>query len=207
MTPVQETPQIFTLITVLVVLASAISFLVVLYRMVRGRRGAAIGLFSRWCVAAAIYLATSLAVSAFRPRHIVALGQDWCFDDLCFSVDDVTRAEQADGHGLFTMQLQIHNAARSPEAARGFWAYLRDEQDTRYEPRPGAWQDVISKPVPPHGFTRTAMTFDVAGHPRELGFVTGHGGISIPTCAVLPSVLEIGQGTCLFGRPDMIRIR
>jgi hypothetical protein len=207
MTPVQETPQIFTVITVLVVLASAITFLAVVYRILRGRRGAATGLFSRWCVAAAIYLVTSLAVSAFRPRHIVAMGQDWCFDDLCFAVDDVVRAEQTDGHALLTMRLRIHNAARSPEAARGFWAYLRDEHDTRYQPRPGPWQDVISTPVPPHGFMRTAMSFDVPGHPREFGFVTGHGGVSTSTCALFPSVLEIGQGTCLFGRPDMIRIR
>src|SRR5690348_257295 len=129
MAPVQQTPQIFTLVTVLAVLISAIACIVVCYRAVRGRRAAAIRLFGVWGAAAAMYLAASLGVSAFRPRHLVAIGQDWCFDDLCFAVDDVMRAEHSDGRALLTIQLRIHNAARSPEAARAFWAYLRDEDD------------------------------------------------------------------------------
>jgi hypothetical protein len=204
MTPVQQTPQIFTLLTALVV-ATALTFVVVMYRVLRGRRRAALQLLGRWAVAALIYVTMSLAYSALRPRRVVAVGQDWCFDDLCFGVDAVSRTNQPDGeHAMLTTQLHIYNAARSPEAARGFWAYVRDDHDTRYRPQPGSWQEAVVSRVQPRGFVRTTMTFEVPRNVRGLGFITGHGGVS--PCALLPSVLEIGQGACLFGRPDVIRL-
>src|SRR5215471_5476448 len=192
MTSVQETPQIFTLLTVLCVLASVITFAVAAFRAIRGRRAAAVKLLGRWAAAAAVYLLVSLSVSFFKPRRIVEQDQNWCFDDWCFAVERVTRSPASErGHTVYTTDVRVFNAARSPEGARSFWVYLRDDDDRRYAPMPGSWADVVAARVGPHEFARTSIAFVVPDGVGELGLVTGHGGGT--ACGLLPSLLEIGQ--------------
>lgn len=204
MTPVQETPQIFTLVLVLCVLASFVILLMTVYRLVRGRRASALALLSRWGVAVAVYLAISVVVSVARPVRIIEQGQNWCFDDWCVAVEGVHRRPSANGQDTLTTDVRIYNAARLPEGAQGFWAYVRDQNDARYAPTPGAWQHVVAARVPPHDFARTSIDFVVPTGAHQLGFVTGHGGGT--PCGFLPSLLEIGQGGCLFHKPNMIRV-
>src|SRR5262245_22561246 len=162
MTPVQETPQIFTLVLVLCLLASFVVFLVVAYRFARGRRGGALRLLCRWAVCAVVYLATSVAVSLIRPVRIIEQGQNWCFDEWGIAVEAVHRTPSLNGQGVIvTTDLRIYNNGRSPEGVQGFWAFLRDDHDRRYAPTPGRWQDVVASPVPGHGFARTSMDFVV----------------------------------------------
>ena len=206
MTPVQETPQIFTLALLLCLLATFIIVLIVAYRLIRGRRASALVLLSRWGVCALIYLACSVAVSLARPAHVIEHGQDWCFDDWCVAIEGVHRKPSADGQAVtVTTDIRIYNAARSPEGVRGFWAYLRDQDDRRYAPTPGPWQDIVVARVPPRAFARTTIDFVVPDGAHHLGFVTGHGGGGT-SCSLLPSLLEIGQGGCLFHKSNMIRV-
>ena len=204
MTSVQETPQVFTLLLVLCVLASLVVLLLVAYRLIRGRRAGALALLSRWGVGVAVYLTISIAVSVARPVRMIEQGQNWCFDDWCIAIESVHRKPTASGQETLTTDLRIYNAARLPEGAQGFWAYLRDQNGGRYAPTPGAWQQVVAARVPGHGFARTSMDFVVPAGARQLGFVTGHGGGT--PCGFLPSLLEIGQGGCLFHKPNMIRV-
>jgi hypothetical protein len=206
MTPVQQTPQLFTLALVLCVLASLVTLLIAAYRLVRGRRSSALRLIGRWVICALAYLAISVAVSWTRPARVIEQGQNWCFDDWCIAVEAVRHAPSPNGTDVtYTADIRIYNDARSPEGVRGFWAYLRDEDDRRYAPAPGPWKDVVAARVPPHGFARTSMDFVVPRGARDLGFVTGHGGGT--PCGLLPSLLEIGQGGCLFHKPNMIRVQ
>jgi hypothetical protein len=148
----------------------------------------------------------SVAVSWARPAVVIEQGQNWCFDDWCIAVEAVHNAPSPNGRDVtYTADIRIHNDARSPEGARGFWVYVRDEDDRRYAPAPGAWNDVVAARVAPHGVARTSMDFVVPTGARELGLVTGHGGGT--PCALLPSLLEIGQGGCLFHKPDMNRLQ
>jgi hypothetical protein len=205
MTSVQQTPQIFTLVLVVCVVASLIILLMVAYRLIRGRRASALALLSRWGVGVGVYVAISVVVSVARPVRIIELGQNWCFDDWCVALEGVHRQPSANGQEVtLTADVRIYNAARFPEGARGFWAYVRDQDDRRYAPTPGAWQDIVVARVPPHEFARTSMDFVVPTAARELGFVTGHG--SGTPCGFLLSLLEIGQGGCLFHKPNMIRV-
>ena len=207
MTSVQETPQIFTLLLLLCLLASLITFVVAIYRAVRGRRAAAVKLLGRWGIGSIAYLILSVGVSLFKPARVVEPDKNWCFDDWCIAVERVTRRQANEqGHTIYATDVRIFNAARSPEAARGFWVYLRDERDHRYQPLPGAWTDVAATRVGPHEFARTSIAFVVPDGVRELGFVTGHGGGGGP-CGLVPSLLEIGQGGCLFHKPNMIRVQ
>jgi hypothetical protein len=204
-TPFQETPQLFTLVLLLSVVASLIVFLVAAYRAIRGRRSGALTLLSRWAACALVYLAISVAVSLAKPAHIIEPGRNWCFDDWCIALEAVHQRPSPNGSGsVYTTDLRIYNDARLPEGARGFWAYLLDQDGRRFAPTAGAWQDVVVARVPPHGFARTSMDFVVPEGARELGFVTGHGG---PPCGFVASLLEIGQGGCLFHKPNRIRVR
>jgi len=205
MTPVQETPQLFTLLLILCVVASLVTFLIAAYRAIRGRRSSAFRLLSRWATGALAYLAISVVVSLVRPARIIEPGRNWCFDDWCIALEAVhQKSSPSGGDIIYTTDLRTYNAARLPEGAWGFWAYLRDESGQHFAPTAGAWQDVVVARVPPHGVARTSIDFAVPESVRQLGFVTGHGG---PPCGVLPSLLEIGQGGCLFHRPNMIRVR
>jgi hypothetical protein len=206
MTPVQETPQLFTLTLLLCVLASILTFLVAACRVIRGRRSSGLRLLGLWAVCALVYLAVSVGVSATRTAVVIEQGQNWCFDDWCLAVEAVRKTPTPNGTNVtYTADIRIYNDARSPEGTRGFWAYLRDGNDRRYAPAPGAWRDVVAARVPPHGVARASMEFVVPRDARDLGFVAGHGGGT--PCALLPSLLEIGQAGCLFHKPDMIRIQ
>lgn len=206
MPPVQETPQLFTVALILVVLASLVTFLIAAYRVIRGRRSSAFRLLARWAISAGVYTTISVAVSWTRPARIIQPGQNWCFDDWCIAVEAVRHTPSPSGEDVtYTTDIRIYNDARSPERVRGFWAYLRDQDDRRYAPIPGAWKDIVGAPVPPHGFGRASMDFVVPRGARQLGFVTGHGAGT--PCALLPSLLEIGQGGCLFHKPNMIGIQ
>lgn len=205
MTPIQETPQLFTLVLAGCVLASLVTFFIAAYRAIRGRGSSALRLLSRWAACAVIYLAISVIVSVVRSARIIERGRDWCFDDWCIALEAVHQRPSPSGSDMiYTTDLRIYNDARRPEGARGFWAYLLDGSGRRFAPSAGVWQDVVVARVPPHGFARTSMDFVVPAGAQPLGFVTGHGG---PPCGVLPSLLEIGQGGCLFHRPNMISVR
>jgi hypothetical protein len=205
MTPIQQTPQLFSLVLVLCVVCSFMVVLAVVYRFGRGRRSAARQLLLRWTVCAVVYLAISVGVSLTRPVKVIEQGQDWCFDEWCVAVEAVHRTSALEGRVVtVTTDLRISNKGRSPEAVRGFWALLLDDQGRRYEPTPGPWRDVVASRVPGHGSARTAMAFVVPTGIRLRGFVTNHGGGSGP--AFLSSLLEIGQGGWLFHRQNMIRV-
>ena len=203
---VQETPQIFTLLTVLSVLGSLLTFAIVPFLVIRGRRASAVKLVAGWVMCAVVYVIVSAGVSYFKPQRVIEQGQDWCFDDWCIAVERVTRTPASErGHTVYTTDVRVFNAARSPEGAKGFWVYLRDNDDRRYAPSPGSWIDVVSARVGPHEFARTSIAFIVPDDVGTLGFVTGHGGGT--PCGLIPSLIEIGQGACLFHRPNMIRIQ
>ena len=38
----------------------------------------------------------------------------------------------------------IYAVTGNPEAAAGFWAYVRDQADHRYAPEAGPWQSVVA---------------------------------------------------------------
>lgn len=205
MTSVQQTPQLFMLVLVICVLASLIIFGVAGFCVIRGQRARAIQLLTGWGLCATLYALISVSVSFYKPVRVIELGQNWCFDDWCFAIERVNRTPSSDQtRVVYTTDVRIFNAGRTPEGVRNFWVYLRDEDDRRYAPVPGSWSDVVAARVGPRDFARTSMAFAVPQGARGLGLVTGHGGGT--PCAWLPSLLEIGQGGCLFHKPNMIRV-
>jgi hypothetical protein len=186
----------FDLLFLAAFLASLIVLLAAAYASLRGRMPLAFSILRVWLACAAVYLGASVAVAFFRPQRIFAVGEPWCFDDWCLTVENAKRAGT-----LYDVALQISSRAkRVSQRAQGAWFYLRDENDRHYEPLPA---DVpLDIELGPGQSVAAKRTFRVPEQVRELGLVTGHGG---PHCGIM-SLVIIGQAGCLFHKQTMIRL-
>jgi len=187
---------IFDLLFLAAFLASLLALIAAAYAAVRGHVPRAFSILGVWLACAVVYLGISVAVAFFSLQRIVAMGQPWCFDDWCLTVENAKRTENA-----YHVDLRISSQAkRVTQRANGAWIYLRDENDKRYEPAPADVPlDVLLQPGESVAAKRT---FTVPANVRELGLVTGHGG---PPCGVM-SLAIIGGGGCLFHKQTMIRL-
>jgi hypothetical protein len=190
-------------VAVLAVLASAATLVRLGYLLLRGRRDQAARTGTRLAIAAGTYLVVSLSVSALRPERSIGLGERWCFDDWCVSVDQVTRRAAA-RDAIYTLDLQTYNEAKRPEAARYPWMFVRDEDGRQYLPQNDEWVGQVESRIPPHQSNRFSVEFRLPADTRLLSFVTGHGSGS--SCTVVPAVLVVGEGGCLFHKYDSIRL-
>ncbi|MCU1222444.1 MAG: hypothetical protein JWQ42_537 [Edaphobacter sp.] len=109
-----------------------------------------------------VYLAALAGTSLLQPQRVVAMGQEQCFDDMCFAV---TGAEEVpgflihDGSRLLRVSVRISNRGRGRTQSEGLiQAYLVDAQGRRWEESPGisgvrltarvtAGSSVVSEPV------------------------------------------------------------
>ena len=133
-----------------------------------------------------------------RPAAIIAVGDPWCFDDWCLTVEKVQHTD-----AIYDVDLKISSVAkRATQRAKGAWIYLRDENDTHYEPVPDSAEVPLDVQLQPGESVAAKRSFQVPANVRELGLVTGHGG---PPCGVM-SLVVIGQGGCLFHKQTMIRL-
>jgi hypothetical protein len=200
---VQDVVPVFDLLAIAAVLALVVFVLRIAYLSLRGRLPQAGKLATRVAYCAAAYVAVSISVSAARPERSIGLGERWCFDDWCISVDRVSR--QAAGADLiYTLDLQTYNAARRPQAALYPWMFVRDAQDRHFGPDGREWVGAVESSIPPHESLRFSVAFHVPADARQLSFVTNHG--SGAPCTPLPSVLIIGQGGCLFHKYNSIHL-
>jgi hypothetical protein len=189
---------IFDLLFLAVFLTSVITLAAAAYAAVRGRVPRAFSILSVWLVCAAVYLGASAAVAYVAPQRVIATGQPWCFDDWCLTVERATR-EGAN----YTVNLLISSEAkRVAQRANGTWIYLRDENDTHYNPAPDPAEVPLDVLLQPGESVPAKRSFSVPANVRELGLVTGHGG---PPCGLM-SLVIIGNGGCLFHKQTMIRL-
>jgi hypothetical protein len=82
---------IFDLLLILLVLATVISLLIaagaLLFRRWRLARRLGISLLAVWVV----YLAAGTVIAALSPQRVLAVGEDRCFDEMCFAVTGFQR--------------------------------------------------------------------------------------------------------------------
>jgi hypothetical protein len=199
----QDVVPLFDLLSIVAVLAAAVTALRIVSLLIRRRRPQAARVATRWAYCSAVYVAVSIGVSAMRTEHSIGLGERWCFDDWCISVDRVSR--RAAGVDLiYTLDLQAHNAARRPQAALHPWMFVRDVQGRHFAPDGRAWVAAVESPIPPYESHPFTVEFHVPADAHQLAFVTNHG--SGTPCALVPAVLIIGQGRCLFHKYNSIRL-
>jgi len=189
---------IFDLLFLVSFLVSVIALAAAAYAAIRGRVSRAFSIVGIWLACAVLYLAISVAVSYTAPQRVIAVGTPWCFDDWCLTVKDVERA----GTRCKVNVLLSSEAKRVTQRANGAWIYLRDENDTHYDPTPNPSDVPLDVLLQPGESVAAQRTFQVPPNVRELGLVTGHGG---PPCGVM-SLVIIGNAGCLFHKQTIIRL-
>ena len=148
-----------------------------------------------------VYMAVLLLASRMQPQKVVAIGQDQCFDEMCFAVTGVQELPGfliQDGSRLVRVSVRISNHGREKTQSEGLiQAYLIDKQGRRWAEstavsgvrltaRVAAGDSVMSQPV-----------FKVAKDASGLGLVFTHGQRQ-------PGVLVIGDSDSLLHRRTVV---
>ena len=183
-------------------LAAVVTLGVALVTALRGRRVHAGAILKRLGAAVIAYEALVLIVAGASPQRVLQVGDPWCFDDWCLTVEQVMKTPMPP-QVAYNVSLRISSRARRvTQRAKGAWIYLIDRQGRRYEPEPDASAVPLDVLLQPGEAVSTSRVFKVPAEAGELGLITGHGG---PYC-VFPGPLIIGTGGCVFNKPDMVRI-
>ncbi len=193
---------IFDLVFLLALLTSAVTLVLAVIAAIRGKLAQLLRILRVWGVGAFLYCACGLAVAFFAPQRVIAIGDPWCFDDWCLTVQGVKSAP-VDGAVSYRADLRISSEARRiSQRALGAWIYLIDDAGRRYAPAPDPSVLPLDARLGPGESVTTSRTFKVPAGVAHLGLITGHGG---PYCGW--GVLIIGSGGCLLNKPAMIRIQ
>ncbi len=153
------------------------------------------------------YFAVLVGVSLWQPQRVVALGQEQCFDEMCFAVTGVDEVPRflgtnkiGDGSRLVRVTVMVRNKGRGKTESDGsIQAYLVDGEGQQWEESRGvngnrltdrvvAGQRMVSEPV-----------FKVAADATGLGLVFTHGRWQ-------PGVLVIGDSDSLWHRRTVVAL-
>ena len=192
---------IFDLLFIAVVFASLATLLTAAIVAIRGRRAHALVILHKFGICAIAYLAIVVVVALFSPQRVLSLGEPWCFDDWCLSVENVSRAP-APPLFSYNVSLRIFSQARRvSQRAKGAWINVIDQRGNRYpsEPDPSAVPlDVL---LQPGESITTSRLFKLPADAAGLGLITGHGG---PNC--FPGCFIIADDASLFHKRTFVRL-
>jgi hypothetical protein len=154
-----------------------------------------------------VYLGVLVGVSIAQPRRVVAMGQDQCYDEMCFAVmavDEVPRylglTGVGDGSRLLRVAVRVTNRGRGKTESEGLIrAYLVDEQGRRWEESRGVNGNRLTGKVEAGGTMVSEPVFKVAGDASGLGVVFTHGRWQ-------PGVLVIGYSDSLFHKRTVVAL-
>jgi hypothetical protein len=150
-----------------------------------------------------VYVVALVTVSLVQRQRVVAMGQEQCFDEMCFAVvgvDEVPGFLIRDGSRLVRVSVRVSNGGLGrAQSERLMRAYLLDAQGRRWEESEGvsgvrltarvaAGDSVVSEPV-----------FKVAGDATGLELVLTHGWKQ-------PGVLVIGDSDSWLHRRTVVKL-
>ena len=155
--------SLFDLLLILLVLGTAASTVTALVALVLRRwifaRRLALSVILVW----ALYLGIGTAVAISAPQHIMALGEDRCFDEMCYAVTGWNRTlSTSAGRSFYLVDVRIANRSRGRaqrEVGRKAYSLIDLAGSMRY-PR-SEWM-----PVPHRGHHRTLISMRKLGLAR-----------------------------------------
>ena len=104
---------LFDLLLILVVLGTAGAVVVAVVALVLRRWVLARRLALTVVLAWAVYLGFGTVVALTAPQHIMALGEDRCFDEMCYAVTHWNRTlSTSDGRSFYIVDVRITNRSR-----------------------------------------------------------------------------------------------
>jgi hypothetical protein len=105
--------SIFDLLLILLVFATAVAIVAAAAALFFRRWAIAGRFFAGVVVVWILYLGTGTVVALRAPQHIVALGEDRCFDEMCFAVIGWNRTPSTNaGMSLYIVDVRITNRSR-----------------------------------------------------------------------------------------------
>jgi hypothetical protein len=162
---------------------TAIGMLGILISLTRRERAKARHAAAWICGIWALYLVVLISVSLTQRQRVVALGQEQCFDDLCFAVirsEKVApffgRNQPGDGSQLVRITIRGRNRGRGKTRAEGLLrAYLVDSQGRHWDQVPGLSGNRLTMRIPAGSEVISEPVFKVTADARGLGLVFTHG--------------------------------
>jgi hypothetical protein len=193
---------IFDLVFIALIFASLATLVTAATAAVRGHRARALGILRKFGASAIVYLAIVVVVALFSPQRILNVGDPWCFDDWCLSVEKVTLTPAPPQVACHVSVRIFSQARRVSQRAKGAWIYVIDGRGNRYAPEPDPSAVPLDVLLQPGESVTTSRVFNVPADSVGLGLITGHGG---PGC--LPGCLIVGANSSLFHKPTFVRLQ
>ena len=206
--------MIFELLFIAFFLASTIALIVALIAMIRGKVRVGtrmlLGLAACW----AVYLLIVVLVSVATPQHSIPMGQERCFDEMCYTVVHAETAPklgltgqtvQANGR-FYVVAIRVTSRSRGRAQSEGGLRALLWEAGKSYEVSPSgeqAWKAVNGKTaslttrLEPGASVTSVQVFDLPTGASTPGLILTHG--------ITPGYLVIGESP-IFGKPTLMRI-
>ncbi len=162
---------------------TAIGSLGILISLTRGERTKARHGAAWICGIWAVYLVVLICVSLAQRQRVVSLGQEQCFDDLCFAVTKAEklpvffgRNQPADGSQLVRVTIKARNRGRGKTQAEGLLrAYLVDSQGRRWQELPGLSGNRLTTRIAAGSTVISEPVFKLTGDANGLGLILTHG--------------------------------
>src|SRR6202521_4016620 len=127
---------VFDLLFILASLISVVTMAVAAVFAFRGRLPRALKILRLYWICAAGYCAVAVAIAFLKPQRVMSIGDPWCFDDWCLTVEKVDRTAGL-SQVSYNVELRIFSRARRvTQRAKGAWIYLIDDRGRRYSPDP-----------------------------------------------------------------------
>lgn len=157
-----------------------------------------------WIVAVwAVYMTVLVATSQTQPQKIVALGQDQCFDDMCFAVTEAQELpgfQVQDGSRLVRVSVRISNRGKEKKQSESrLRAYLVDKQGRQWAESTAVSGVRLTAGVTAGASVVSQPVFKVPRDATGLGMVFTHG-------RGWPGALVIGDSDSLLHRRTMVEL-
>jgi len=206
--------MIFDLLFIVLFLGSMIALICALILMIRGSHRIAIRLLRALAAGWGVYLSVVALVAFATPQQIVPLGQDLCFDEMCFAAVHAEKAaevgpasRQVQARGVFyVVTVRVTNRSRGrTESEGGLRALLWDARKGYEISLEGqrAWEAAngetakLTVRLQSGGSAQSTQVFDLPKESTVAGLVLSHG--------FTPGYFVIGESP-LFHKPTVMRI-
>jgi hypothetical protein len=149
------------------------------------------------------YVIALVTVSLVQRQRVVAMGQEQCFDEMCFAVvgvEEVPGFLVRDGSRLVRVSVRVSNGGLGrAQSERLMQAYLLDAQGRRWEESEGVSGVRLTARVPAGDTVVSEPVFKVAGDATGLELVLTHGWKQ-------PGVLVIGDSDSWLHRRTVVKL-
>jgi len=174
----------FDLFFLLLVVVSLGTLATALVAGCRRQRNRALQILRNLGAGALAYLTVVALVGITAPQRVLRVGQPWCFDDWCLSVESVRRTP-APPRVRYQVSLRVFSRARRvSQSAKGAWVYLIDAQGHRYPPEPDGSAVPLDVRLAPGESVRTSRSFCMPAGATPVGLITGHGPAWLPALII-----------------------